>query len=113
MKEIKISNETYEKIKDQLLEDEGKEIQSFSDMIGSNYFFRTVTYHVLGKVKKQVGQFLELEEASWIADSGRFMNFIKGNLEDAEIEPTGKHYINIETVVDFFEWKYKLPKDQK
>ena len=111
MKTLNISDETYFRIKDQLLEDEGKEITSFSDMIGGKYFFRTVTYHVLGKVKKQIGQFLELEKASWIPDSGRFMNFIKeGKLN--EVEPTGKHYINMETVVDFFEWKHKLPEDQ-
>lgn len=112
MRNISISDETYEKIKDQLLEDEGKEIHSFSDMVGGKYFFRTVTYHVLGRVKKQIGQFLELEEASWIPETPRFMNFLK-NGELDEVEPTGKHYVNMETVVDFFEWKYKLPKDQK
>ena len=111
MKTIKISNETYEKIKDQLLEDEGKDINSFSDMIGSKYFFRTVSYFVVGKVKKQIGQFFELEEASWIPCTGRFMDFIKEGKLD-EVEPTGKHFVNIEMVVDFFEWIHELPKDQ-
>jgi hypothetical protein len=111
MKEIRISDETYEKIKDQLLEDEGKNIESFSDMIGGKYFFRTVSYFVVGKVKKQIGQFFELENASWIPDTGRFMQFLKdGKLN--EVEPTGTHFVNIEMVVDFFEWKHKLPKDQ-
>ena len=113
MKQIKISDETYEKIKDQLMENEEKDINSFSDMVGGKYFFRTVTYHVLGKVKKQIGQFLELEQASWIADSGRLADFLKGNIDKAEIEPTKKHFINLETCVDFFEWKYDLPKVQQ
>lgn len=110
MKTIKVSEETYEKIKDQLLEDEGKEITSFSDMIGGKYFFRTVTYFVLGRVKKQIGQFFELEDASWIPDTGRFMQFLNGEVN--EVEPTGKHFVNIEAVVDFFEYKYDLPKKQ-
>ena len=112
MRQIKISDETYEKIKDQLLENEGKNINNFADMIGGKYFFRTVTYFVLGRVKKQVGQFFELEDASWIPDTGRFMDFLKdGKLE--EVEPTGKHFVNIETVVDFFEWRFELPLKQQ
>lgn len=38
MKTLKVSDETYEKIKDQLLEDEEKDINSFSGMIGRKYF---------------------------------------------------------------------------
>ena len=109
MKTIKISNEVYEKIKDQL--DDVKEINSFPDMIGKKYFFRTVSYFALGRVTKQIGSFFELEDASWIPDTGRFMQFLKdGKLE--EVEPTGQHFVNIEMVVDFFEWKYDLPKEQ-
>lgn len=111
MKRLEVSDETYAKIKDQLLEDEGKDIHSFSDMIGGKYFFRTVTYFVLGRVKKQVGQFFELEGASWIPNTGRFMQFLNGELN--EVEPTGKHFVNIETVVDFFEYPHDLPTKQE
>lgn len=69
-----------------------------------------MTYFVVGRVKKQIGQFFELEDASWIPDTGRFMQFLNGELN--EVEPTGKHFVNIETVVDFFEYKHNLPKDQ-
>ena len=112
MKTIQISEETYEKIKDQLMEEEVHEIHGFSDMIGHCYFFRTVTYHLVGQVRKQIGSFLELYNASWVADSGRFMNAIKdGKLN--EVEPVGVAYINLQSVTDFFPWKHKLPKDQK
>lgn len=111
-KTIEISEETYEKIRDQLSEDDVKEVDSYEDLVGGKYFFRSVTYHIVGRVEKIVGNFFYLKEASWVADSGRFMNAIKdGTLE--EVEPVGDAYLNRESIVDFFPWKHKLPKDQK
>lgn len=108
---LEISEETYEKIKDQLKENEAKEIDSFEDMIGEKFFFRTVTYHLVGKVVKKVGNFFELEGASWVANSGRFMQAIKDGSLD-EVEPVGKAYVNIESTCDFFPWRHELPKEQ-
>ena len=109
---LEVSDETYEKIKEQIGVDSFKEIQSLKDMIGEKYYFRTVTYHLTGRVKKVIGNLLELENAAWIADSGRFMNAIKeGKLN--EVEPVGRAYINIDTVTDIFPWKHKLPEEQK
>lgn len=111
-KQIEISDETFEKLKDQLLADGGKEICNYEDLVGSKYYFRTVTYHTVGEVKKIVGRFAQLKDASWVADSGRFMNAIKdGTL--SEVEPVGIAFVNLDTVVDFFPWIHKLPKDQK
>ena len=112
MKQIEVSEETYEKIKEHLTEDEKMDISSLDDLIGKKFFFRTVTYHLIGKVKKRMGSFFILENASWIADSGRFMNAIKkGELN--EVEPVGDAIININSVTDFFPWKHKLPEEQK
>ena len=108
---LEISEETYIKIKDQLGEESFKEIQNLSDMAGEKFYFRTVTYHLTGRVKKVIGHILELENAAWIADSGRFMNTIKeGKLN--EVEPVGRAYINIDSVTDFFPWKHSLPEKQ-
>lgn len=112
MRTLEVSEETYEKIKDQLLQEEVKEINSFSDLIGKKIFFRTVSYFVLGRLKKQIGKIVELEDASWIPCTSRFMQFLQ-NGELDEVEPTGQHFVNSEMVVDFFIWKHKLPKDQK
>ena len=111
-KVIEISDETYEKLKIQLGVDEVKELSCLKDMVGEKFFFRTVTYHIVGKVEKQIGDFVKLSDASWVADSGRFMNAIKeGKLN--EVEPVGIAYLNIQTVTDFFPWRHALPKDQK
>ena len=111
-KTLEISDETYERIKTQLLEDEKIDISSYDEMIGHNFFFRTVTYHLVGKVTKRIGNFFQLEQASWIADSGRFMDFIK-NGEVNEVEPVGTCFVNLESVTDMFPIKWKLPTEQK
>jgi hypothetical protein len=112
MKIIEVSDETFEKIKGELKEEEVTDISSYDDLVGKSFFFRTVTYHLVGKVIKRFGSFLQLKDASWVADSGRFMNAIKeGELN--EVEPVGMAYINIDSITDFFEWKHRLPNKQK
>lgn len=81
-------------------------------IIGKSYFIRTVTYHLTGRVKQIVGKFLVLEDAAWIADSGRFANAIKnGNFN--EVEPVEDAIVNMDAVSDAFEIRYKLPRSQK
>ena len=109
---IEVSEETYEKIREQLGEDSYEDLSSIDEMVGKKYFFRTVTYHLTGRVTGYFGSILELEDAAWIADSGRFMNAIKsGKLN--EVEPVGRAYINLSSVTDFFPWRHSLPKEQK
>ena len=109
---IEVSDETYSKIKEQLGEESFKEILALADMVGEKFYFRTVTYHLTGRVKRVFGNILELENAAWIADSGRFMQAIKeGKLN--EVEPVGRAYINIDSTTDFFPWEHKLPEQQK
>jgi hypothetical protein len=81
--------------------------------IGKDYFIRTVTYHTTGKVVDIVGSFLVLEDAAWIADSGRFHNALKSGVVD-ESEPFVRcAFINIETIVDATPWEFKLITEQK
>ena len=80
--------------------------------IGASYYMRTVTYHLVGTVKQIIGKFLVLKDASWVADSGRFMNAIKeGTL--SEVEPVGTAYISTDAITDAFPWTHKLPDKQK
>jgi hypothetical protein len=110
-KTLEISDETYEKIKDQLL-GEDKEIFNYEDLVGGKYFFRTVTYFLTGEVKKVVGRFIYLKNAAVIFDTGRFMDCIKDGKIN-EVEPVGEAFVNLDSVTDFFPWKHKLPTDQK
>ena len=111
-KTIEISDESYEKIKDQLLADELIDISTLDDLVGQKLFIRTVTYHMTGEVVKRMGAFIQLKNAAWIADSGRFNEAIKNGTLN-EVEPVGTAWINLSSVVDFFPWKHKLPTDVK
>lgn len=110
-KTLEISDETYEKIKEQLTADELVDISTLDDLVGQKLFIRTVTYHITGKVVKRMGAFIQLEDAAWIADSGRFSQAIKDG-ELSEVEPVGTAWVNLSSVVDFFPWKHKLPTKQ-
>ena len=105
VKNLQVSDETYERIKAQLEEEEQTELNGYQDLVGKAWFFRTVTYHFVGRAVKVFGSFVTLEEASWVADSGRFMQCVKeGTLK--EYEEVGAININMNTVTDFFEWKH-------
>ena len=112
MKTINVSEETYEKIKAQLSEDERVDYNGLEDLVGKKWFFRAVTYHLVGKVDKVCGNIVELSGASWVADSGRFTQAIRDGELD-EVEPVGAAFLNIQTVTDFFPWNHALPKEQK
>ena len=112
MPTIEVSDETYEKIKDQLPQEEQPDVSDLDDLIGKKWFFRTVTYHMTGRVVGRIGTILQLKDAAWIASSGRFSDAIKtGELD--EVEPVGDWFVNLATVTDFGPWKHKLPTVQK
>ena len=112
-RQIEVSDETWEKIKDIVsTDDKSWEINEMDDFIGKKLFIRTVTYHLTGKAVKRIGNFFHLKEAAWIADSGRFEQAIKDG-ELNEVEPVGEAWVNINSIVDMFPWKNKLPKEQK
>lgn len=75
--------------------------------IGGEYFFRTVTYHLTGRLINIVGQFIILEDAAWIPDSGRFNKFFTDPTNELEVEPFGDRQVrlNINTIVDATERK--------
>jgi hypothetical protein len=80
--------------------------------VGKSYFIRTVTYHALGKVTRISGNFLVLEDACWVADSGKFSKAIKdGDLN--EVEFVGDAIVSMNAIADAFPWTHKLPKETK
>lgn len=81
--------------------------------IGDKVAIRTVTHYQTGRISKIVGKFLILEDAAWIADTGRFMDFVeKGTFN--ECEPlTCAVKVNSDTIIDSFEWRFPLPRAQK
>jgi hypothetical protein len=77
--------------------------------IGGQYFFRTITYFMLGKISGIKGRFIVLESASWIPDTGRFSKFINGEIKPDECEPiNGRVIISVDAIVDAFDYPYNL-----
>ena len=70
--------------------------------VGQNYFLRTVTHHLTGKLIKVVGNELVLLDAAWIADDGRFMEAVKtGTFAEVEPYPDGIELIvNRSSLID-------------
>ncbi len=62
--------------------------------IGQNYFIRTVTHHYTGRLVAVYAQELELTDAAWIADDGRFMQAVaSGAFNEVEPYPDGQAVI--------------------
>ena len=81
--------------------------------IGQAYLIRTVTHIEVGRVKKIFDDFVLLEDASWIADTGRYHNCLTEGTFN-EIEPYPIYTcINIRSIINFAPWPHDLPKNQK
>lgn len=81
--------------------------------IGENYLIRTVTMIDTGRLVAVTPQELVLEDAAWIADTGRFADAI-AKCEFGEIEPfpAGKVIIGRGSIVDAVKIK-TAPRSQK
>ena len=85
--------------------------------LGENYLIRTVTMTLAGTLKAIYKQELILENASWIADTGRFHNALKDGIEtlsSSEIEPfVTDVIIGRGAIIDCTVYSCKLPTKQK
>ena len=87
--------------------------QTCSFEIGQSYLIRTVTMTQTGRVAAITDSDIMLEDAAWIADTGRFYNALKnGTLEEVEPFPHGC-CVNRAAIVDFAPWVHALPTKQK
>jgi hypothetical protein len=81
--------------------------------IDSKWLIRTVTFAITGRVKQVKGKFIILEDAAWVADTGRFGECIeKGSLSEVEAV-TVDVVVNTESIVDAYYWVHELPRETK
>lgn len=82
-------------------------------VIGQAYHIRTVTHYWTGMLVSVTEQELVLEDAAWIADTGRFANFFTDGPK--EVEPVdGPVIIGRGAVIDAQVWTViALPRIQK
>ena len=91
-------------------------LQEFGPMVtfepGETVFIETFGKHFLGRVKAADYTTVTLEDASWVADSGRFGEFLARGLADGmEVEPVGEVTIQLMYISAKYPWRHALPKD--
>jgi len=80
----------------------------FPYKVGDKVFIRSVTLYYIGKIEKIEGDWVTLSNASWIADTGRFFDFLKDG-ECNEYESFQNNVsIHIGSMIDITEWKHDL-----
>jgi hypothetical protein len=82
-------------------------------VIGKAYLIRTVTMIQTGRLVAVTSQELVLEDAAWIADTGRFADAIKtGKFNEVEPFPDGQVIVGRGAVIDAIQISV-TPRDQK
>jgi hypothetical protein len=90
---------------------EAKRAHSFT--IGKKYLIRTVTYHHVGLLSSVTDTDLVLDDASWVASSGRWNAALRSGELD-EVEPHGGSVIvSRGAIVDAVRWAHDLPSEVK
>jgi hypothetical protein len=83
--------------------------------VGSAYLIRTMTHYYTGRLRSVYQSELLLDDAAWIADTGRYADaLVSGKLN--EVEPiVGPVVIGRGAIVDAVKWpnNIPLPRDQK
>jgi hypothetical protein len=86
-------------------------------VVGKNYFIRTVTHILTGKLVRIIGEDLVLVDACWVADTRRYADiFTDGFTAEAELEPYpdgAEVIVNRGALVDAVEWTRDLPRKQQ
>ena len=87
--------------------------KTHSLVVGEKVFIRTVTMHYTGSVVEVNDLDVLLEDAAWIADSGRFATALKdGTLKEVEPFPENVS-VFLGAIVDVSPWNHDLPREQK
>jgi len=81
--------------------------------IGKSVLIRTVTHYHVGRITWLSDDEVVLEDAAWIADTGRFYTALeKGAFSEVEPFMDGVT-INRRAIIDVAPWKHALPRVQK
>ena len=83
--------------------------------IGKNYFIRTVTMILVGRLEEVFENELVLSTAAWVADTGRFADCLKkGESAINDIEPFPNDIIvGRNSIIDVTLWDHDLLTKQK
>lgn len=82
--------------------------------VGKPYLIRCVTNYVLGRLTQVTDHELVMEDASWVADTGRFAAALSsGTLKEVEVFPNGPVIVGRGAIIDAAIWGHALPRETK
>ena len=77
--------------------------------VGRNVIVRTVTMIQVGRLVAVTPHELVLEDAAWVADTGRFAECLaSGSLSECEPFPDGSVFVGRGALIDACEWPHPL-----
>jgi hypothetical protein len=84
-----------------------------TDLIGKIVFIRTVTHYFVGRLLDIDNNFFAINQASWIAETDEWSRCSKqGKLNEAyPYNPETTVFVNVDSLVDVFEWPFTLPTE--
>jgi hypothetical protein len=81
--------------------------------IGGNVIIRTVTHYYTGRVINITDLEVVLDDAAWIADTGRWSEALSSGVL-SEVEPyPGQCCVMLGAMIDHSNWPYPLPREKK
>jgi hypothetical protein len=90
-----------------------KKVPASCFSVGSSVLIRTVSNYFTGRITSIDKLFVVLEDAAWIASTGRFCAALNSGVLD-EIEPYPDPVnVAIGAIVDITKWRHALPRDVK
>ena len=105
MEKLTVNGDTYQKVSSKKINQPSRPLP-FS--VGDKVFIRTVTLYYTGVITNITGNWITLADAAWIADTGRFNNFlVDGKCNEYEGFPSGVH-IPLGSIVDISPWAHTL-----
>lgn len=90
--------------------------QTHSFVIGQQVFIRTVTHYYTGRVAVVTDSDVGLDDAAWIADTGRLSDALRDGIgsKAGEVEPFhSRVFVSRGAIVDWTEHKPALPRSQR
>jgi hypothetical protein len=81
--------------------------------VGDKVFIRTVTLYFTGKITKIYSDFITLEDAAWIVDTGSYSSFISAGIPK-HVEPClDPVHIALGSIVDITPWRHELLREHR
>lgn len=78
-------------------------------VIGETIYVNTITYHYIGRVVGQVGQFALMEKVAWLPENPNMDDFFEGKMPAKYRKIPGIMRLNLDAAVCLSSWPHPLP----